>query len=467
MSNNIPLSLHETVRSRSVGDSVCFDARVHRTAVRAADSIMTILLRRNDEMLCARLEPSLTDVCNFDTAATLTTESLVRISGVVTLPRKKSENSSLSRALTIQVSAILVLSAAVSGICETTMFVDSPSGSLEQPKTLSIDERLDTRLLDTRIAANAAIFKLSSGVHELAVEYLAALEFYHVSTPAFVTYMWPCEENDHFEVDYFGQKAWLAPTGEVHLGMALSADLERVYDIHNVFRREPDADGRHLTEFTMLEVVFNIQHNWEEILDLAGDLLIFLAKRLQEREKYKKLLDVARSRHPQAGDFRLGLTENGKLKRITFCRAKEILRDTLGRKTDVSADLTREEEFALGEHIGSNESCLGTPADLFIVTHFPKHLRPCNIHPSKDTGVTNSFDVILRGQEIITGCQLLHSHQDLREAFATRVPPIDSDSPGWRSYVEAHEIGMPPWGGFGRKLTSLSPSFSQEKRGLN
>jgi aspartyl/asparaginyl-tRNA synthetase len=105
----------------------------------------------------------------------------------------------------------------------------------------------------------------------------------------------------------------------------------------------------------------------------------------------------------------------------------------------------------LGQHISSDESCLGSPADVFIITHFPKHLRACNIHPAQDGDLTHSFDVIIRGQECVTGCQLLHSHDELRTAFATREPPIDSDSPGWRPFVAAHEIGMPPWGGFGRK----------------
>ena len=87
---------------------------------------------------------------------------------------------------------------------------------------------------------------------------------------------------------------------------------------------------------------------------------------------------------------------------------------------------------------------------MFIITHYPRHLRACNVYPSNEKeSTTHSFDVILRGQEIVTGCQLLHSHKELRSAHATRTHPIDSDSLGWRPYVAAHEIGMPPWGGFG------------------
>lgn len=58
----------------------------------------------------------------------------------------------------------------------------------------------------------------------------------------------------------------------------------------------------------------------------------------------------------------------------------------------------------------------------------------------------------MRGQEIVTGCRLIHDYEELRAAFINRSPPIDPDSPEWRPYMIAHEIGMPPWGGFGRKL---------------
>lgn len=44
---------------------------------------------------------------------------------------------------------------------------------------------------------------------------------------------------------FHDRPAWLTQTGEVHLGMVLSADLERVYDFHTVFRREEEIDSRH------------------------------------------------------------------------------------------------------------------------------------------------------------------------------------------------------------------------------
>ncbi|UKZ78315.1 hypothetical protein TrVFT333_006051 [Trichoderma virens FT-333] len=394
----------------------------------------------------------------FDTAQRLTPESLVLISGVVTA-RDDANSPSL---VIIQASELTILSEAMANLSGNLRLHGAPGETLPSldERTLLIEQRLDNRLLDARVTATAAIFKLFSAVHQLAVEYLAAHDFHYIPTPAFVGYEFPAEEEDHFYIDYLGRQAMLAPTGEVHLGMALAADLERVYDIHTVFRREPKSDGRHLTEFTILELVFALKNDWTEILELADSLLVFIIKSLQEHDRYAKLTAAALRLYPTAGSFKLGLDKNGKLPRIRFDEAKAILRDQLGKLVHTEDDLTRKEEALLGEFFASNQSPLDSPTDVFIVTHFPKNLRPCNVSSlGRDDATTNSFDIILRGQEIVTGCQLLHSYKELRSAFTSRAHPIDPDSPGWRPYTEAHEIGMPPWGGFGLGLNRLVQGY--------
>lgn len=228
----------------------------------------------------------------------------------------------------------------------------------------------------------------------------------------------------------------------------------------------------------MLELVFALKNDWTEILELADSLLVFLLQSLQEDDKYAKLTAAAQRLYPAAGSFKLGLDKNGKLPRVRFNEAKAILRDHLGKTAHVEEDLSyvlitillklniiinewfrREEEASLGELFASNKSPLGSPTNVFIITHFPTHLRPCNVSSlGQNDATTNSFDIILRGQEIVTGCQLLHSYKEVRAAFTNRAHPIDPDCLGWRPYTEAHEIGMPPWGGFGRKL-SFTTSF--------
>ena len=232
------------------GDDTFIDARVHRVSTPDSGAAITILLRRNGHFIKAVLGPDSADVASLETARHLTAESLVRVTSPAAYESQISKDGAVSEVITIRVSKLVLLSGAVLNLPGKLKLHGAPGEELppQESRAGLIDERLDNRLLDARVASTAAIFKISSGVHELAVEQLAALDFYHISTPTFISYEYPGEEDDHFSVQYFDKTAWLAPTGEVHLGMALAADLERVYDIHNVFRRERDVDGRHLSE---------------------------------------------------------------------------------------------------------------------------------------------------------------------------------------------------------------------------
>ncbi|HEV2361372.1 MAG TPA: amino acid--tRNA ligase-related protein, partial [Acidimicrobiales bacterium] len=64
--------------------------------------------------------------------------------------------------------------------------------------------------------------------------------------------------------------------------------------------------------------------------------------------------------------------------------------------------------------------------------------QPSNPHWS------NSFDLVFRGQELISGGQRLHRHEDYVAALAAR----GLSQEGFEGYLEAFRFGMPPHGGF-------------------
>lgn len=80
----------------------------------------------------------------------------------------------------------------------------------------------------------------------------------------------------------------------------------------------------------MLEVVFALQKDWTEVIDIAESLLISLIGSIQGLEKYQRLTLTAQRLYPSAGSFKLGLTDNGKLLRVRFSEAKTILKNDLG-----------------------------------------------------------------------------------------------------------------------------------------
>jgi aspartyl-tRNA synthetase len=238
-----------------------FDARVH--AVSGHDvgrETTTIQLRLYGQFIDALVDSSFTDSASTEKLRNIAPESLVRVLAWSTQngdiePNGSGMNGNLTT--TVRVHRLTVLSNAKPGIFRGVVSHGAPGEPFRKMNlNATLNDRLDNRLLDVRVAATNAIFRLSSGVHELAVQYMSASSFHFVPTPALINYEFPGEEWLQFGLPYFHDRpAWLTQTGEIHLGMALSADLERVYDLHTVFRREEEIDSRHLTEVCNLALV--------------------------------------------------------------------------------------------------------------------------------------------------------------------------------------------------------------------
>lgn len=72
--------------------------------------------------------------------------------------------------------------------------------------------------------------------------------------------------------------------------MALCADMDRVFEIGPVFRAEDSNTSRHLCEFTGLDMEMVIKEHYFEVLDILGDMFVYIFKNLELR--YKKELDT-------------------------------------------------------------------------------------------------------------------------------------------------------------------------------
>jgi nondiscriminating aspartyl-tRNA synthetase len=71
--------------------------------------------------------------------------------------------------------------------------------------------------------------------------------------------------------------------------------------------------------------------------------------------------------------------------------------------------------------------------------------RPFYTHPDPERpAYSNSFDLLFRGLELVTGGQRLHLHDDYLAALAAR----GMTTAGLEGYLEAFACGMPPHGGF-------------------
>ena len=65
-----------------------------------------------------------------------------------------------------------------------------------------------------------------------------------------------------------------------------------------------------------------IHNTWEEVIDCAEDLLIFIFTGLRERSKY--WMEVIQREYPEAGNFKI---PNGRAPRLPFAEGIKMLND--------------------------------------------------------------------------------------------------------------------------------------------
>lgn len=137
------------------------------------------------------------------------------------------------------------------------------------------DIRLNNRVIDLRVPANQAIFRLQSGVCALFREYMLDNRFIEIHSPKMIGGASEGGANV-FTMKYFGQDACLAQSPQLYKQMCLAGDFDRVFEIGPVFRAEDSNTNRHLCEFTGLDMEMTIKEHYFECLDVLADMLVYL-----------------------------------------------------------------------------------------------------------------------------------------------------------------------------------------------
>jgi nondiscriminating aspartyl-tRNA synthetase len=110
-------------------------------------------------------------------------------------------------------------------------------------------------------------------------------------------------------------------------------------------------------------------------------------------------------------------------------------------------DLSPQDERWLGEWAQREHG-----SDFLFVTGYPMVKRPFYTHPDPARpAYSNSFDLLFRGTELVTGGQRLHRYADYQAALARAGYPTAP----FETYLEAFRHGMPPHGGFAIGLERL------------
>ncbi len=247
---------------------------------------------------------------------------------------------------------------------------------------------------------------------------LDGLGFTEIQTPKFVESATESGANV-FEVDYFGRPAYLAQSPQF-FKQQLVGVFERVYEVGPVFRAEPHDTVRHLAEYVSLDVELGFIRDHRDVLAVLREVIAGMVAELGP------LAERAGADLPEVP---------AEIPVVHFSEALSIV----GAPAD-EPDLAPEHERALGEWARERHG-----SDFLAVEGYPMAKRPFYTHPQpSDPRWSNSFDLLFRGLELVTGGQRLHRLADHEAAIRAR----GEDPAAYAAYLQAFRHGMPPHGGF-------------------
>jgi nondiscriminating aspartyl-tRNA synthetase len=289
----------------------------------------------------------------------------------------------------------------------------------------SLDIWLDRASLSLRHASKQAASRVMA---QLAASYRSALMrrgFVEIFTPKIVGSATEGGANV-FPVSYFDRPAFLAQSPQLYKQMMVGVH-ERVFEVGPVFRAEPHATTRHLNEYISLDLEFGFIRDHRDVMALVEELLREMLTTLREQSAE----DIAL--------FSATIPDITTIPIVGFREAQEIILRVYGEDCRHEPDLAPQHERWLGEWAMKEHG-----SDFLFVEGYPTEKRPFYTMPKpEEPEVTNSFDLLFRGLELITGGQREHRYAKLVDVMARR----GVDSAPFEGYLDAFRFGMPPEGG--------------------
>lgn len=368
-------------------------------------------------------------------ASNITKESIVDIEAVVHKVGSKIE-SCTQKNVELHVTQLFTVSPAKSQLPLLIEDAARPIKEDEDLEGLNIrvnqDTRLDNRVLDLRTPANQAIFRLEAGVCRLFRDILTEKGFVEIHTPKIIPAASEGGANV-FTVSYFKGSAYLAQSPQLYKQMAIAADFDKVFTIGAVFRAEDSNTHRHLTEFVGLDLEMAFKYHYHEVLHTIGDTFTQMFKGLRDR-----YADEIASVGQQFAVEPFKFLDPPLL--LEFPAAVAMLREA-GVNMGDEDDLSTPDEKLLGRLIRAKYD-----TDFYILDKYPLAIRPFYTMPDpKDSKRSNSYDIFMRGEEIMSGAQRIHDAEFLTER--AKVHGIDLEK--IKSYIDAFRFGCPPHAGGG------------------
>ncbi len=382
-----------------------------------------VLLRDGTGILnCVAFKPNL-DEHEFDRADKATQESSVIVTGTV---RKDERAKGIPGGYELDIKTFEVLQATQ----------DYPIG----PKEHGTEFLLDNRHLWLRSSRQWAILRIRATIVATLRNWLDSNGYLLVDTPI-ITPAAGEETTTLFELDYFGEPAYLAQTGQLYNEANMMA-FGKVYCFGPTFRAEKSKTRRHLIEFWMLEPEMAF-FSLEDLMDTEEQMITAVVQRVLELHR------------PELELLERDVTKMESIvspfPRISYDDAIERLK-TLREQTD---DPEQKELLKIewGEDFGSpHETALTGLFDRPVfVYHYPSAVKAFYMQPvegrpevcrSVDLLAPEGYGEITGGSERIWDAELIDQ----------RVSTIGISRDAYAWYLDLRRFGSVPHAGFGLGL---------------
>jgi nondiscriminating aspartyl-tRNA synthetase len=343
---------------------------------------------------------------------------------VVSDPATRTQLTGLPEETVVQVTGVASLNESAPGGVEITEPVIEPLTEPAQPLPFDLYRPELTASLPT-ILDHAPVALRHASLRSAAVRSAQAvagfrstldgLGFTAIHTPKIVASATESGANV-FALDYFGTPAYLAQSPQFYKQMMVGV-LERVYEVGPVFRAEPHETGRHLAQYTSLDVELGFIEDHFDVMAVAREVVAGMVAATGETVAIPT-----------------------EIPWLHFATALDMVGAALGEDLTGEPDLAPAHERWLGEWALREHG-----SDFVFVTGYPMAKRPFYTHPEPGRPeYSNSFDLIFRGLELATGGQRLHRYSDYAAALEAR----GESTAAYESYLQTFAHGMPPHGGF-------------------
>lgn len=318
---------------------------------------------------------------------------------------------------------------------------EEPPVEIDKPlshKPDNLDTLFDNRVVGLRNLQEQAVFKIQSELTEAIRQHFRVNGFTEIHTPKLLA---AATEGgaEVFKLDYFNkQEATLAQSPQFYKQMMVGV-FERVFEIAPVYRAEPSATTRHMSEYISVDGEMGFI-SLQDLQDFLSGLMRAAVDGVWENASAE--LSMWKAEKPVLPE---------KIPALTMAEIHQKFTEATGEDTTEEKDLTPAEERWIcdyaKEHLGS---------EAVFVSEWPR-VGAKFYHKFRDDNqeIAERVDLLFRGVEIVTASLREHRYEKVIDQLKGMAGG-DPQNPGFVPLLAAMKAGMPPHGGFGMGLERLT-----------